>query len=105
MESGLPLWEFIWFIYVTFKLIRFFGLMASGKVWELIIPVGMNFGSQKELVSHSLYNQNAFHLIIIFRNWAHRNKITILFYVNAYKTHHKTVWFLKFLQFCLWKMN
>lgn len=53
MESGLPLWEFIWFIYVTFKLIRFFGLMASGKVWELIIPVGMNFGSQKELVSHS----------------------------------------------------
>lgn len=40
-----------------------------------------------------------------FRNWALRNKITILVYANVYTRHQKTGWFLKFLQFCLWKTN
>lgn len=79
MESGWPLrlWELFLFIHVTFNVIS--GRMASSNnVCELIIPVGMNW--QLESINFTLlYDQNvSFPSDYYFKNWAQRNKITIL---------------------------
>ncbi len=82
----------------------FLGKWHQVRKFEPIIPVGMSFGSQKA-VKWSKWNDQSLPSEYYFRNWALRRKITILVYVNVCTPHQKTGWFLKFLQFCLWKTN
>ncbi len=106
MENCWPLWlNLIYSCKFEFDKL-FLGKWHQVRKFEPIIPVGMSFGSQKA-VKWSKWNDQSSSLPseYSFRNWALRRKITIFVYVNVYTPHQKTGWFLKFLQFCLWKTN